>query len=188
MRDGFVSLRLSYAPIPLASLAPVHPLSCVFSSFSSPPLTSTTLPLPLSPSLSLSLSLMRLIDPDPVLFSSLFDSRRVTRTDSPAASRRQGLVGGERNGGSRGSRRDGEDRSDAQVPRYTFSFHLSIRDREREEIERKRKERRALGAEERGRGEGGRKGSGKISAIPPRPPIAAGFSIRFARTNCARIS
>jgi len=100
MRDGFVSLRLSYASIiPLASLTPVYPLSCVFSSFSSSPSNLDTPPLPLSPSLSLSLSLVRLIDPDPVLFSSLFDSRRVTRpTHPPPHDDGKGCLGGGREG------------------------------------------------------------------------------------------
>jgi hypothetical protein len=71
-----------------------------------------------------------------------------TRFSSPLSSIRAGLPArltrrltttarvawGEGGRGSRGSRREGEgeDRSDAQVPRYTFSFHLSIRDRGRE--------------------------------------------------------
>lgn len=130
MRDGFVSLRLSRAASSLASLALTYPVlpsaSPVPIPFPSNLNNAAASPLPLSPSITPSLSLARLIDPDPVLFSSLFDSRRVTRTDSPAASRRQGLPGGEEREGDgwRRQREGREDRSDAQVPRYTFSFHL----------------------------------------------------------------
>lgn len=87
---------------------------------------------------------MRLIDPDPVLFSSLFDSRRVTRTDSPAASRRQGLSGGrgERGGGwrSRGDTAGAVGGTGGQVPRYTFSFHLLAALSEIEKSRKKKKE------------------------------------------------
>lgn len=146
-------LRLSRASIPAASLAPIYPLSCVFSSS---PLTSTTPPLSLSPSLSPSLSLMRLIDPDLVLFFSLFDSRRVTRTDSPAASRRQGLLGGGAGGGGQDHEVVGGMGRTGPTHRFRdIHFHfifLSEIGRKRE-IQRKRKEqRRSSGGRERGVG------------------------------------
>lgn len=161
MRDGFVSLRLSRAASSLASLAPAYPnspplLPLPFLS----PLTSTT-PLPLhclclprSPTPSLSLA--RLIDPDPVLFSSLFDSRRVTRTDSPAASRRQGLPGGggrrERGGGWRRKRgiAGGTGRTGPTHRSRDIHFHFIFlacyrrqRKVERKKRKKKRKEQRA---------------------------------------------
>lgn len=105
--------------------------ACVYPLSHSPLLSLLATATPLPPSLSLSLSplLARLIDPDPVLFSSLFDSRRVTRApthppphDGKGCPEGEGAEGVEEE--TRGDRRDGEDRSDAQVPRYTFSFHL----------------------------------------------------------------
>lgn len=125
-------------------------------------------PLPLSPSITPSLSLARLIDPDPVLFSSLFDSRRVTRTDSPAASRRQGLPGGERRARgwveeveevSRGSGRDGRTGPTHRSRDIHFHFIFLARYRRQSKVERKRKKRAARASR--------RKRLGKISAIPP---------------------
>lgn len=135
MRGGFVSSRLSLAPtlLSLSSLARInpplpllslHPLSLLANAAAS-----IYLCLPRFPP---SLSLARLIDPDPVLFSSLFDSRAgLYHRLTPAASRRQGLPEGAEARGARdievnagSAEGTGEDRSDAQVPRYTFSFHL----------------------------------------------------------------
>lgn len=66
---------------------------------------------------------------------------------------------------------------------FISSFYQRWRKRE---IERKRKEQLALSRGEKGR-QGRREGSGKISAIPPRLSIAAGFSIRFARVGIHNI-
>lgn len=76
MHDGFVSLRLSRTPPVLSILSRLCTLSPTLPLLS---LLASATPLPPSLSLSLSPLLARLIDPDPVLFSSLFDSRRVTR-------------------------------------------------------------------------------------------------------------
>lgn len=125
MHDGFVSLRLSRTPqssrfsracVPSLPLAPPSPSSLG---------NATT-----SVSLAFPVSLARASywpGPGSVLLSLRF-APGYPRTDSPAASRRQGLPRGRRGRRveeeTRGDRRDGEDRSDAQVPRYTFSFHL----------------------------------------------------------------
>lgn len=156
MRDGFVSLRLSRAASSLASLALTYPVlpsaSPVPIPFPSNLNNAAASPLPLSPSITPSLSLARLIDPDPVLFSSLFDSRRVTRTDSPAASRRQGLPGGEereRGVGDGGSGKGGRTGPTHRSRDIHFHFIFLARYRRQKKMERERrrkkiKEQRAL--------------------------------------------
>lgn len=158
----FVFLAL---PSPLDSLAPVYPLS------HSPllPLLASATPLPPSLSLSLSPSLARLIDPDPVLFSSLFDSRRVTRAPThPPPHDGKGCPEGEGVGGWRRKREalGGTGRTGPTHRSRDIHFHFIF-------LARYRRQRR----KERGNDIHG-KGSGKISAIPPR---SVGFSIRFAR-------
>lgn len=164
MHDGFVSLRLSRTPqfsrfsracVPSLPLAPPFPSSLG---------NATT-----SVSLAFPVSLARASywpGPGSVLLSLRF-APGYPRTDSPAASRRQGLPRGRRGGRveeeTRGDRRDGEDRSDAQVPRYTFSFHLPGA---LSETEKERKKERGSAR--------------KILAIPSR---SVGFSIRFARVG-----
>lgn len=184
MRDGFVSPRLSSAASSLASLAPVPQLPSASPApvpFPSNLNNAAASPLPLSPSITPSLSLARLIDPDPVLFSSLFDSRRVTRTDSPVASRRARVAKGERRarGGWRRWRRGTAGQREGrggQVRRtgpaiYIFisSSWRAIGDRENW---RKRKEKK------RKRTARGRKIFGHS---PENASIGRSFSIRFAR-------
>lgn len=161
----FVFLAL---PSPLDSLAPVYPLS------HSPLLSLLASATPLPPSLSLSLSplLARLIDPDPVLFSSLFDSRRVTRAPThPPPHDGKGCPEGEGVEGRRRKREavGGTGRTGPTHRSRDIHFHFIFLARYRRQRMKERKRRRIRG-----------KGSGKISAIPPR---SVGFSIRFARVG-----
>lgn len=165
MHDGFVSLRLSRTP-----QFSRFSRACVPSLQFAPPFPSSLGNATTSVSLAFPVSLARASywpGPGSVLLSLRF-APGYPRTDSPAASRRQGLPRGRRGGRveeeTRGDRRDGEDRSDAQVPRYTFSFHLPGA---LSETEKERKRQRI-------------QGSGKILAIPPR---SVGFFIRFARVG-----
>lgn len=96
-----LSSSFSHSPVLSILSRPWYPLS------HSPllPLLASATPLPPSLSLSLSPSLARLIDPDPVLFSSLFDSRRVTRAPThPPPHDGKGCPEGEGVGGWRRKR------------------------------------------------------------------------------------
>jgi len=145
-------------------------------------------PLPLSPSITPSLSLARLIDPDPVLFSSLFDSRRVTHTDSHAASRLQGLSGGGwRERGrveeeTRGSGKDGRTGPTHRSRDIHFHFIFLARYRRQRKVERekerkRKKTQRTARTSARFEEEAIRKNFGHS---PESALIGRGFSIRFA--------
>lgn len=148
MHDGFVSLRLSCTP-----QSSRFSRACVPSLPLAPPFPSSLGNATTSVSLAFPVSLARASywpGPGSVLLSLRF-APGYPRTDSPAASRRQGLPRGRRGRRveeeTRGDRRDREDRSDAQVPRYTFSFHLPGALSETE------KERKKEAAYSRGRGQ-----------------------------------
>lgn len=129
MRGGFVSLFI-FLPLPPFSLSlpsrPYNPSSL---------LSSIPIPIPslqhraASVSLaSTSLSLARLIDPDPVLFSSLFDSRAGLYHRLAPASRRQGLPEGAEARGARDIEVNGERRGDGggQVRRTGPAIYIFI--------------------------------------------------------------
>lgn len=167
----FVFLAL---PSPLDSLAPVYPLS------HSPLLSLLASATPLPPSLSLSLSLLlaRLIDPDPVLFSSLFDSRRVTRAPThPPPHDGKGCP--EREKGWKGWRRKreavgGTGRTGPTHRSRDIHFHFIFLARYRRQRKKERRRQRIHG-----------KGSGKISAIPPRALIGwILYPVRASRKSC----
>lgn len=155
-------------PSSLDSLALVYPLS------HSPLLSllASATPLPLSLSLSLSPSLARLIDPDPVLFSSLFDSRRVTRAPThPPPHDGKGCPEGEGGWRRKCEAIGGRGRTGPTHRSRDIHFHFIFLARYRRQ---RKKERNKEVAHTQG------EESGKISAIPPR---SVGFSIRFARVG-----
>lgn len=83
---------------------------------------------------------------------------------------------------TRDSGRDGEDRSDAQVPRYTFSFHLPGVLSETEKSRKKEKEKKKRAA----RAHALRKKSRKILAVLPRARLDRPGLLYPVRTSESR--
>lgn len=106
------------------------------------PLLASATPLPPSLSLSLSPLLARLIDPDPVLFSSLFDSRRVTRAPThPPPHDGKGCPEGEGVGGWRRKREaiGGTGRTGPTHRSRDIHFHFIFLARYRRQRKKERK-------------------------------------------------